>query len=111
MPRDRWSLIVGSLGLGLVLAGLMVFVAQAVEAIDTGRWPPSTLGTLMRDPMGQRLVPFSFRAWLERPGSWHALHGAVRWFVDVVPLALLLGGAGLYMTWKAARLDRARVGE
>ena len=111
MPRERWSLIVGSLGIGLMVLGLIVFLGQAVAAMNTGQWPATTLGTLVKDPMMFGLVPSAFRAWLDQPRSWHALHGIVDWIVNTVPLALLLGGAGLFMTWKSLRLDRSRVGE
>ena len=111
MPRERWSLIVGSLGLALLLAGLLVFFEQVFEAIDTGRWPERTLWTLLHAPGVQRVLPLAFRTWLERPAPDDAVQTSVRWLVEAVPLALLLGGVGVVMIWKTSRLDRSRVGE
>lgn len=111
MPRERWSLVVGSVGMGLMIIGLVVLVGQAVAAMNTGQWPVTTLGTVLKDPLMIGVVPAGFQAWLEDPRSWHTVHRIVDAIFNAVPLALLLGAGGLLMTWRSLRLDRSRVGQ
>lgn len=97
--RARTRLILGSCGLGLLLTGLLVFITQVLKAIDTGHLERVPVGSLLNDP--------TIRSFLPRFSDWfHGMPGAAEvgyvmdWFLNDVPLALLLVMLGGVMVWR-----------
>jgi hypothetical protein len=99
MQRSRTRLIAGSCGLGLLLAGLFVFLGQVLNAIDTGRLERVPVGSLLNDPMVRSLLP-RFSEWSRgMPGSAEVGY-VMDWLLNDVPLALFLAVIGGVTAWR-----------
>jgi hypothetical protein len=101
MWRDRTRLIVGSIGLGLVLAGILVFLEQMYHAIQTGRLESVPLGAVLNEPAVRSSIPATVVHWLQQlSGSFHG-QGIVEWLLDDFPLALFLALVGGVAAWRS----------
>jgi len=98
--RERSRLLIGSLGLGLVITGLIVFLGQMYRAIDTGHLESVPVGSLLRDPMFPDLLPASWMRWIQRIPGELKIEGAVTWLLDEVPLAAFLAVVGGLAAWR-----------
>jgi hypothetical protein len=106
---SRWSgLLVGSLGLGFVFAAFGVLVWQLFHAMEHRVWVVPTTRHVLDDGVVRRVTPAAIRAWVDRPpASGGPVHTAVAWFLDEVPLALVLGGIAVVLLLSARRSERS----
>jgi hypothetical protein len=105
----RWSgLLVGSLGFGFGFAAFGVLVWQLFHAMEHRFWVALTTRHVLNDGLVRRVTPAGIRAWLDRPpSSGGPVHGAITWFLDEVPLALVLGGIAVVLLLSAKRSERS----
>jgi hypothetical protein len=99
--RDRARLVVGSLGLGIVLWGLLVFFGQTYRALETGRFEGVPVRTVLDDRHVRDNMPATVVEWSQRITAKLDAHGPVGWFLDEVPLAVLLIVVGGVTAWKS----------
>ena len=98
--RERYRFVVGSFGLGLVLAGLLVFFEQLYHAIVSGYLESVPVSALVKHPIVLESLPTGFVRWVQRiPGAFEA-EGFVTWVLDEVPLALFLLVLGGVAAWR-----------
>lgn len=99
--RDRTRLIVGSVGLGLVLAGMALFVEQMYRAVQTGRFERVPVGVVLDEPTVRENTPATVVRWLQQiiSGTGGA-QNTVTWLLDDVPLALFLVVIGGVAAWR-----------
>lgn len=101
-------MLVGSLGFGAVFAAVGVLVGQLFYAMEHRLWVVLTTRHVLDDRLVRHVTPTGIRAWLDRPPSWGGpVHAAVTWFLDEVPLALVLGGIALVLLLSARRSERS----
>ena len=105
----RWSgLLVGSLGLGFVFASFGVLVWQIFHAMEHRAWVVLTTRHVLDDGLVRHVTAAGIRAWVDRPpSSGGPMQAAVRWFLDEVPLALVLGGIAVVLLLSARRSERS----
>lgn len=96
--RERWRLLLGSLGLGLALLGVLLFVGQTLRSMEKGRFEITPVRAVFQEPMVREHVPSSLGQWF-RTLSDFDVENAVNWFLDEVPLSLLLIALGGAMAW------------
>jgi len=110
--RDRTRLVVGSLGLGLVLWGLLLFGGQLYRAIETGRFENIPVRVIFEEPLIRRVLTPSAGGWFERFLVLTDLQTFVTWLLDEIPLCMLLLVVGSLVVWWTfvweARESRAR---
>jgi hypothetical protein len=79
--REIRELTIGFLGLGGLIAAIVVVTGQVLVWLKTGHWPDISLATF--------IVPATegspFAAWLSRPESWYGMHSVVKALV-VIPV-------------------------
>src|SRR2546423_1482125 len=66
--RDRARLIVGSIGLGLALLGLGLFIEQMLHSLSAGRLERVPVRAVLSEPAVQRTIPPVAVEWLQ-PGE------------------------------------------
>lgn len=85
-------MIAGSLAMGLILAGGIVFAEQLLYWVREREWQTVTLRLVVQDNLGNTRVPFMV-GWLQRSHSaWYEL---VFQLLDAMPLwtfLVLMGG-------------------
>lgn len=108
--RDRARLVIGSLGLGIALWGLLVFLGQMYRALGTGRFEGVPVRTVLDDPQVRANVPTTVVEWAQSITAMDA-HGVVRWLLDEVPLALLLIVVGGVAAWRSFSSELQASGE
>lgn len=96
------SLIAGSFAIGLILAGLMVFIEQLLYWLRWHDWETITLRWFFLDRMGSTSIPLISRLLQRSP----ALHDLVVQFLELIPLWLFLGTVGSVIAFRAARERR-----
>jgi hypothetical protein len=98
--RDRARLLFGSLGLGLALSGLVLFLGQMYRAIENGRLETIPVRVVLDEPfIRHTIIPRlagCFR-WLSVNPE---LPESVGWFIDQTPLALFLAVIGGLLVWR-----------
>jgi hypothetical protein len=97
--HDRARLIVGSLGLGLVLWGLILFLGQMYSALETGRLESISVGSVLKRTRLRALVPDALGE-APRRLFGNELGDSVDWLLDRIPFALFLGVVGGLVTWR-----------
>jgi hypothetical protein len=81
------SFVIGSVAMGLIVAGGAVFVQQLVRWAREHEWVTVTLRSIVRDDLGKTPVPSMLMA-IQR---WNTdVHGLVIQAMDAVPLWMLL---------------------
>jgi hypothetical protein len=81
------SFVIGSVAIGLIVAGAAVFVQQLFHWAREHEWVTVTLRSVVRDDLGKTPVPSMLVA-IQR---WNAdVHGLVIQVMDAVPLWMLL---------------------
>ena len=101
MWRDRTRLIVGSIGLGLVLAGIMVFLEQMYHAIKTGHLESIPVGSVLHEPVVRSNIPATVVQWFQQLSASIHAQGVIEWLLDDVPLALFLALVGGVAAWRS----------
>ena len=96
--RDRARLVTGSIGVGIVLWGLFLFLGQMYRALDSGRLETVPVRLLFDAPPVRHALPWG---WLERLTSPLELGDYVDWFLDAVPLSLFLIVVGAVVVWRS----------
>jgi hypothetical protein len=106
--RTGWgAVLVGSLGFGFVFAAFGVLVWQLFHAMEHRAWVVLTTRHVLDDGLVRRVTPAGIRAWLDRPpASGGPVHAAVTWFLNEVPLALVLAGIAVVLLLSARRSER-----
>jgi hypothetical protein len=99
--RDRTRFVVGSVGLGIALSGLMIFLGQMYRAIHTGHLESIPIRTILNEPIVRTRIPTTVLDWLQRVGAAFEVDGLVGWLVDEFPLALLLIVVGGVAAWRS----------
>jgi hypothetical protein len=85
--RQGASFVIGSVAIGLIVAGGVVFVQQLVHWAREREWVTVTLRSIIHDDLAKTPVPSAIIA-LQR---WNAdVHGLVVQVLDSVPLWMLL---------------------
>jgi len=97
--RDRARLIVGSLGLGLVLWGLILFLGQMYSAVENGRLESISVGSVLSGTRLRALLPDAIGE-APRQVFGNELADSVDWLLDRIPFALFLGVVGGIVTWR-----------
>jgi hypothetical protein len=84
------SFVIGSVAIGLMVAGGLVFVQQLLHWAREREWVTVTLRSMIRDDLGETPLA-SILVALQR---WHEVHAVVVQVLDAVPLwmALVLVG-------------------
>lgn len=100
MRRDRARLIIGSLGLGLAFSGLCIFLDQMYRAIVRGQFEAIPVRVVLTQPMVRANIPRTVSERWQQLLSSMELDGFVGWFVDEVPLAVLLIVLGGLVAWR-----------
>ena len=103
--RDRARLVVGSLGLGIAVWGLLVFLGQMYRALESGRLERVPVRTVLDDPHLRDNIPTTVTEWAQRITASMDAHGVVSWLLDDVPLALLLIVVGGITAWRSFSWD------
>ena len=98
--RDRARLIIGSIGLGLVLTGLVIFVGQMYRAVESGRLETVAVRQVLDEPFVRHNVPVSWSESLRRTSSALGADAAVDWLLDEFPLPLFLIVVGGIAAWR-----------
>lgn len=96
--RDRVRLVIGSLALGIALVGLLVFIGQMHRSIRDGRFESMPVRVVLDERLVRENVPSSVAQWSRRFAD-PQVEGALNWFLDEVPLALLLTVFGGVAAW------------
>ena len=94
--RNRVRLLIGSLGLGIALVGLIVFLGQMHRSIRDGHFESVPVRMLVSDELVRQSVPTRVAQWSQQFSEGH---GALMWLLDEVPAALLLGVVGGLIGW------------
>jgi hypothetical protein len=94
------SFIAGSLAVGLVVAGGVVFVEQLLHWAREREWRTVTLRSLGFDDVGNTLIP-GLRWLRESHDDWYTL---VVQFMDAIPLWMFLVAMGAMVAVKAGRV-------
>ena len=105
--RDRARLVIGSLGLGIAVWGVLVFLGQMYRAIDSGRLEAIPLRTVFEDPHVRDTVPATVSEWTQRITNSVDGQGVVGWLLDEVPLAVVLIVVGGITAWRSFSWDAA----
>lgn len=110
--RSQWGvLLVGSAGVGFLFATLGVLVWQVFHAMEHRVWAPLTTRHVVNDALIRQLIPPAIRTWMERPpASGNVVHSAMAWFLDEVPLVVILGGIAVVLLLSARRYERSGAG-
>ena len=94
-----------------MFATLGVLVWQVVHAMEHRIWVPLTPRHVINDALVRHLIPPPMLAWMDRPPSSGGLiHGAMTWFLDEVPLVVILGGIAVIFLLTARRYERLGAG-
>jgi hypothetical protein len=96
------SFVVGSLAIGLIVAGGLVLVQQLLHWSREREWVTVTLRSMIRDNLGMTPVP-SMLVWLQRMQS--DVHGVVVQMLDAVPLWMFLVLVGGVMAVRVGRVE------
>jgi hypothetical protein len=102
-------LVTGSIGLGIALWGLAVFLGQMYRALDTGRFEAVPMRTVLADPHVRDNIPTTVVEWAQRITGGMEAHGVVNWVLDEVPLALILVVVGGLTAWRSFGWDAESV--
>jgi len=100
MRRDQARLIIGSLGLGMAVSGLCIFLDQMYRAIVSGHFETIPVRVVLTQPMVRANIPRTVSDWWLQLLSSIELDGVVDWLVDEVPLAALLIVLGGLVAWR-----------
>jgi hypothetical protein len=99
--RDRARLIFGSLGLGLALSGLILFLGQMYRAVSSGRLESMPVRVVLDDPFVRYNIAPRVARWFEWLSLVPQLQESVTWFIDATPLALFLAVIGGLVVWRS----------
>src|SRR5688572_18082173 len=103
--RDRARLVIGSLGLGIAVWGLVVFLGQMYRALETGRLEGVPVRTVLDDPHVRYNIPTTVSQWAQTITTNIDCHVVVSWLLDEVPLELLLVVVGGITSWRSFSWD------
>lgn len=98
-------MVAGSLGLGIALWGLVIFIGQMYRAIETGRLEGVAVRTVLEDPHVRSNMPTTVVEWAQRITANLDADSIVAWLLDDFPLALLLIVVGGVMSWRSFSWD------
>src|SRR4051794_18569451 len=101
--RDRARLIVGSVGFGLALLGLGLFIEQMLRSLSSGRLERVPVRAALSEPALQRSVPPVAVEWLQRTAAALGVQDFLTWSLDEFPLALVLIVVGIFVAWRSLR--------
>ena len=94
-------LVIGSLGLGVAVTGLLLFIGQMYRAVETGHLQPVVVRQMLEEPIVRRNVPISLSEALRRTSSAVGADAALDWVLDEFPLPLLLMVLGGVAAWRS----------
>src|SRR5215468_2023471 len=103
--RDRTRLVIGSLGLGLTLWGVLLFAGQMYRAIESGRFENIPVRVILEEPLIRAMLTPTSGGWFERILVLTELQTLVTWFLDDVPLCLVLAVVGGLIAWWTFRWE------
>jgi len=97
------ALIGGSIGIGLIAAGAVVFAEQVGFWVREREWQTVTLRSLLLDEKGTTSIPL-LSLWFQHSRSgWQQ---AVIQLLDTIPLWVLLMVVGGLIAFRAGRIRR-----
>ncbi|HEY8202291.1 MAG TPA: hypothetical protein VII47_13185 [Actinomycetota bacterium] len=102
--RSGWvALVGGSIGIGLIVAGGIVFLEEVLYWLRERDWETVTLRWLFVDRRGNPSIPL-LSWWLQHSRSgWHDV---IIQLLDMTPLWLFLMVLGGWLAFRAARVRR-----
>ena len=98
---DRARLVVGSIGLGLALTGLVLFLGQLYRGLDSGQLEAVAVRHVLDEPYVRKNVPVLVSDSLRRMNRALGTDAAVDWVLEEFPLALFLIVVGGVATWRS----------
>lgn len=99
--RDRARLIVGSIGLGLALTGLGLFIQQMLRSLSAGRLESVPVRAVFNEPVVRHNVPPAVTEWFQHIATALGIHDFLLWSLDEFPLALVLIVLGTLIAWRS----------
>jgi len=103
--KDRARFVIGSVGLGIAVWGLLVFLGQMYRAIDTGHFEAIPVRAILDDPHVRGSVPPTVSEWAQKATQSVDAHWVVGWLLDEVPLAVVLIIVGGITAWRSFSWD------
>ena len=100
VARDRARLIFGSLGLGLALWGLILFLGQMYRAVESGRLESIPVRVVLNEPFIRHNILPRLARWFRWLSVAPDVQEFIDWFIDQTPLALLLVVIGGLVAWR-----------
>ena len=102
-PQLITGMLLSVLGLVLSGVGVLLLSRQAVDYIETARWPEYSLLDLIKSPAVKFSLPNRLIAWIYGPESLKDLHAAVIGCLDVVSASWFFLIIGAFILWRALR--------
>jgi hypothetical protein len=96
--------LVASVGIILIITGLIVLLVDAVSAGETKAWRGSTLYDFLTAPWTEHTpLADDFALWLKHPRTFVFMNGPISFLLDMVPQSLALMTMGVLIVWKGMR--------
>lgn len=103
--RRAYGSVLKLVGALLLVGGAGLLAYQVFNWWEDGQWVDRPTLALVRTLPSD----FFFREWIERPASWHGLHRAVIWVLDLpIAFVTMLVGLGVWLAGSSTEPGRYR---